>query len=123
MWQYSDREFVAKQAAEVERARALFPKGDALVAALTEEVGELARAVLEQSWGAVMAEAVQVAAMAQRLATEGDPTLVEVRRERLKLAIEKGKQPPGSGFGPRCPFLGCPNPMSPTRPPCALCYE
>ena len=51
------------------------------VAALTEEVGELAQAMLHiregkgTDWTRVYREAVQVAVMAMRAATEGDHTL------------------------------------------------
>ena len=57
------------------RARQKFPQPNPTVAALTEEVGELARAVLSRPIEEVRAEAVQVAAMALRIAVEGDPTL------------------------------------------------
>lgn len=43
--------------------------------ALTEEVGELAKALLDESDQRVYEEAVQVAVMALRVATEGDPSL------------------------------------------------
>ena len=69
-------------AREVERARAKFPRPDGLLAALTEEVGEVARALLDKTWSEVYAECVQVAAMAQRLAEERDPTMADIRRRR-----------------------------------------
>jgi len=48
----------------------------AQLAALMEEVGELAQAIIQgQPRKAILAEAVQVAVMAQRIATEGDRTL------------------------------------------------
>ena len=59
--------------AELDRARAKFPKNDHLFAALGEEVGELARELLEN--GArerIRAEAIQVACVALRIADEGD---------------------------------------------------
>lgn len=43
--------------------------------ALTEEVGEVAKALLDESPDRVYEEAVQVAVMAMRLATEGDRSL------------------------------------------------
>ena len=60
---------------EVESARVKFPSNDRLLGALMEEVGELAKALIEHGSGVerVAEEAVQVAAMACRLATEGDP--------------------------------------------------
>lgn len=74
--------FFADVAREVDRARAKFPKPDALLTALTEEVGEVAKAMLDESAAHVRAEAIQVAAMALRLALEGDPTLDELRKSR-----------------------------------------
>lgn len=64
---------------EIARARKLFPSSRLVLAALTEEVGELAQAMLKVAagkWDArrVYEEAVQVAAMAARVATEGDPS-------------------------------------------------
>lgn len=71
-------------AGELERARAKFQSSDLAMVALMEEVGELARALLDESPDRVRAEAVQVAAMAIRVATEGDPT-IEPHRERRGL--------------------------------------
>ena len=67
---------------EINRARSKFPRPDGLLAALTEEVGEVARALLDKPWSEVYAECVQVAAMAQRLAEEGDPTMADIRQRR-----------------------------------------
>jgi hypothetical protein len=63
--------------AELRYAQAKFPKTENCMVALTEEVGELAKALLDHSYGKgeakdVYAEAVQVAAMAMRVALEGD---------------------------------------------------
>lgn len=63
--------------AEVRFARTKFPDNKHMLAALTEEVGELAQALIDHSRGKqsgadVYAEAIQVAAMAIRLAEEGD---------------------------------------------------
>ena len=66
---------------EVFRAVKNFPQPNPTIAALTEEVGELARAGLDirqgksNDWWKVYDEAVQVAAMAVRMALEGDPTI------------------------------------------------
>ena len=63
---------------ELRAARAQFPGTTHMLAALMEEVGELAQAMMEhdrdgsQTVPMVMREAVQVAAMAIRIATEGD---------------------------------------------------
>ena len=51
---------------EVAAARHKFPRPDAAVVALTEEVGELARATLQESLADVYAEAVQVACCRRR---------------------------------------------------------
>ena len=74
--------FLDEVFAEFLRARAKFPHPNPSVAALTEEVGELARAVLSRPLVEVRAEAVQVAAMALRIAVEGDPTLDPFREAR-----------------------------------------
>lgn len=64
---------------ELERARAKFPQPNKNYLALCEEVGELAKALLDcgpgdrESSMAVYKEAVQVATMAIRLMEEGDP--------------------------------------------------
>ncbi|TGD78233.1 hypothetical protein [Hymenobacter wooponensis] len=66
---------------ELARARLKFPNPQGSMTALTEEVGELAKALLDESWDRVVKEAIQVAVMAIRVATEGDPTLDEYRRQ------------------------------------------
>lgn len=78
-----------------EHARALtkFPEPVASMAALSEEAGELAKAMLSESPDRILKEAVQVAVMAARVALEGDPTL-DLYRERLGLA----KHPPEGGI-------------------------
>ncbi len=73
---------------EVARAVAKFPQPNPTLAALTEETGELAQAVLHiregksTEWWKVYDEAVQVAAMACRVALEGDPTVGAVPTEK-----------------------------------------
>ena len=62
---------------EVEGARTKFPKNQHKLAALQEEAGELAQALIDHSRGnatpqQVYKEAIQVAAMAVRVAEEGD---------------------------------------------------
>lgn len=64
---------------ELMAARSKFPSNEHNLAALTEEVGELANAMIEHHRGNLDAqniweEAVQVAVMAIRVATEGDST-------------------------------------------------
>lgn len=82
-WDVQD--FLAEVAAEVMRARDKFPSSDGVMCALTEEVGELAKAHMDEPWLNVRAEAVQVAAMALRVALEGDATLYPIRRGRGQL--------------------------------------
>lgn len=63
---------------EVASAREKFPKSTHMLAALVEEVGELSQALMEHdrmqgtSVQEVLREAIQVAAMAVRVAAEGD---------------------------------------------------
>lgn len=75
----SDHDFICEVEAEVNRARSKFPATADMAMALVEEVGELCQKMIQQKhepgkgvtheevWG----EAVQVAVMAMRLATEG----------------------------------------------------
>jgi len=78
--QYSeDAMFVSDMYAEVSCARAKFPSSNLVLAALTEEVGELAEAMLKVAAGKwpksrIREEAIQVAAMALRCAVDGDPS-------------------------------------------------
>jgi len=53
-----------------------------VMCALTEEVGELAKALQDEGSDRVWKEAVQVAAMALRVAVEGDPSLDKIRETR-----------------------------------------
>lgn len=92
----NDRDFLSAIHTEVLRARKLFPKPDGLMTALTEETGEVAKAILDEPWPSVVQECIQTAAMAMRLATEGDPTLDSVRAARVTLGQNKkdyGKGP------------------------------
>lgn len=74
--------FLVAVAAEVVRARAKFPGANATMVALMEEVGELAKAMLDETPERIYAEAVQVACMAMRAAEEGDATLTDYRIQR-----------------------------------------
>jgi predicted DNA-binding transcriptional regulator AlpA len=77
----TDESFIRLVMAEVSRARQKHPsEGNPLMAALTEEVGEVAKALLDEPWLRVVEEAVQVASTAMRLAVEGDSTVAEYRR-------------------------------------------
>lgn len=77
----ADDIFLNDVMAEAAKARAKFPGPNPTIAALTEEVGELAQALLHiregksNDWWKVHKEAVQVAVMAMRAATEGDETI------------------------------------------------
>lgn len=73
-----DESFIQAVLDEVERARTKFPDNKHLMTALTEEVGEAAMALLDNHHKGKPAEDVrdelkQVACVALRLATEGDP--------------------------------------------------
>ena len=69
---------IAMVQGELNAARKQFPETTHMLAALMEEVGELAQAMMEhdrdgsRSVPEVLREAVQVASMAIRIATEGD---------------------------------------------------
>lgn len=78
----SDKDFVRAVQFEIQRARAKFPDSQCSVIALMEEVGELAKAVLDESWERVEEEAVQVAVMAQRVAIDKDRSVAEYRNHR-----------------------------------------
>jgi hypothetical protein len=72
-------------AAEVARARAKFPGNTHLTHALTEEVGELAKAQLQRRPRAeVVAEAVQVACLAIRIIEEGDADFAAITDAEAK---------------------------------------
>lgn len=63
--------------AEVLRARTKFPGNNHLLAALTEEVGELAQAMLQgRPRDEIEKEAIQVACVAIRLIEEGDGAFI-----------------------------------------------
>jgi hypothetical protein len=87
-----DEAFLRALRAEILRARGRFPSSRLCMAALTasrlcmaaltEESGELAQAMLKVAAGkrsplTIFSEAVQVAAMAMRVATEGDPSFTD----------------------------------------------
>ncbi len=73
--------FLHLVAIEVGSATRKFPSPEALAMALAEEFGEVAKAVLSESWANVRKEAIQCAAMCVRLALEGDPTLDHYRQK------------------------------------------
>lgn len=65
-------------ASEIKRARAKFPGGRFMLAALVEEVGELAEAIAAGDREAISREAIQVAAVAVRIAEDGDKTTYQI---------------------------------------------
>jgi NTP pyrophosphatase (non-canonical NTP hydrolase) len=70
---------------EVIRARAKFPGSEFLYTALCEEVGELARAILQKEGRErICAEALQVACVAMRIFEEGDPIYNSLTAENAK---------------------------------------
>lgn len=76
--QTQEEAFAAEVVAEVLRARAKFPQPNPTFAAMVEESGEVATALLDVQWGKdtrehLREECVQLAAMACRIALEGDP--------------------------------------------------
>lgn len=73
-------------AAEVARARGKFPGNRFLLAALAEEVGELAKAYLQkQGTAAIRKEAIQVACLAIRIIEEGDASFSDVTDAESKV--------------------------------------
>lgn len=72
-------------ASEVLRARAKFPHNASLNIALMEEVGELAAAQLQDLGpSAIRKEAIQVMALAVRIITESDASIVHTDESRQK---------------------------------------
>lgn len=64
---------------ELQRALNLFPENIFIFPALIEEVGELAKALMEESPERIRAEAIQVAVMAIRIIQEGDRDITQRR--------------------------------------------
>ena len=68
---------------EICRARFLFPSNRGVTSAFMEELGEAIEAIaVDKNTDDVQTELVQAAAMAARLALEGDPTMDKVRFDR-----------------------------------------
>lgn len=70
-----DHEIINRLRLRLKSVRRNWPDSDGMMAALTEETGELARAMLTESRDRQIDEAIDVCVCAIRLATEGDPTL------------------------------------------------
>jgi hypothetical protein len=87
--------FMVDVAQELDRARNKFPHTGAVAVALMEEVGELAKAMLDESPERIYREAVQVAAMAARCALEGDPALDSYRQHHqgVDATPARGRRP------------------------------
>lgn len=77
-----ERELVVDILAELKRARAKFPGPDATFAAMVEEAGEVATAMMEEPVENVRKEAIQLAVMAIRIVLDGDCTMNEWREKR-----------------------------------------
>ena len=84
------RDMLCRIEDELDRARTKFPEPTATMVALTEEVGELAKALLDESWENVRKEAIQVACMAIRVAIEGDRSLDSHRISKALGVIRNG---------------------------------
>ena len=70
---------------EVRGSRTKFPANRLLLAALTEEVGELAKALLQRKpREEIEREALQAAAVAMRIYEEGDATFADVTDEEAQ---------------------------------------
>lgn len=69
---------LAALAAEVRRGRAKFPGNRFMLAVLAEELGELAEAMVKRDRDAIHREAIHVAAIALRIAEEGDATTYHI---------------------------------------------
>jgi len=67
---------------ELTRAREKFPGDRVTFTALVEEVGELAKAFLDEPQDRIREEAVQVAVMAIRCVLDGDSSYNKLRQER-----------------------------------------
>lgn len=92
----TDEQVLLDIEAELDRDRRLFPSNVDVLPALTEEVGELNRALIQQKHEPhkgktdrdVYKEAVQVAARAIRVASEGDPNFPYDPAKGVEIAEE-----------------------------------
>lgn len=75
-------EFLMAIKMEILRARMLYPSCEGVVAAMVEEVGEVANAYLDNTRSEIVKEGVQACAMVARLVLEGDPSLANLRAKR-----------------------------------------
>ena len=79
---FEDLVFCEELLAEVRRARDKFPGTDLLMAALTEETGEVATALLDESAARVRSECVQAAAVALRIHGSLDSSFAAHRKAK-----------------------------------------
>ena len=79
---YQTQKFIEAVSEEIKKARAKFPHNDVQMIALVEEVGELAKALMDESNENVWKEAVQVATMALRVAVDKDMSVVQLRKRK-----------------------------------------
>lgn len=79
----NDKYFLARLQREVQWARSKHPTNYNLFAALVEEVGEVAKALQDGDEENLITELLQVACVALRLTTEGDPSHPTSRQAAL----------------------------------------
>lgn len=88
----NEKVFLENVQTELKRARTKFPGNEHNLAALFEEVGELSQALLKLRYETgkteqdVYSEAVQVAAMAMKIAVYGDTTFPDYKLHDYKAA-------------------------------------
>lgn len=81
--------FIDVVRAQLERAREKYPATDLLAVALLAEAGELANALLREGSDQVYLEAAQVAALAGRIAIDGDHTVDQWRERQRRAPIQR----------------------------------
>ncbi|MEM9426641.1 MAG: hypothetical protein AAGA06_08050 [Pseudomonadota bacterium] len=77
----AEEELLIDISTELRRAREKFPRSRLTMVALTEEVGELSKALMDEPLANVRAEAIQVAVMAMRIVLDGDRSIDQIRRD------------------------------------------
>lgn len=92
--------FLADVRVEIVRARTKFPGDNLTTIALMEEVGEVAKAVLDETPERVRKEAVQVACMAARLVLDGDSSTTAYRAARSGQLPLTGSSPAAQAVAP-----------------------
>jgi hypothetical protein len=127
----SNQDIFADIGAELGRARSKFPSNEDQLVALGEEFGELSKALLQQKHEPdkgvtqedIYAEAVQVAAMAIRVASEGDSSFPHYDPESgyrgCAWAGYLERDHLESFCRPECVFHVCPSPCQCRRSGCS----